>query len=206
MEPELKASGFVVVGGRSSRMGRDKALLPLGGVPLALHIAGQLQQVVSDVTLLGTPSTYLHLGLPVLPDAQAQRGPLAGLCAGLENSPTEWSVFVACDMPYVDSDIFMALLHCAATADAQAVVPHVDGLWQPLCAAYHSSCLPVLQAALQGEERSVVRAFARLRVHPVSAEELGGAERCSLIFRNANTPDDWQLVRRDMGGLNAHIG
>src|SRR5271169_1425332 len=92
-------NGFVLVGGRSSRMGQDKALMRLDGKPLVLRAAGILQPFVRDITLLGPQDRYGDLGFPVLEDLWPDQGPLAAVCTGLLSSSAAWNIFLACDLP-----------------------------------------------------------------------------------------------------------
>src|SRR5436305_14932538 len=102
--------GWVLVGGKSSRMGRDKALLEdASGEPLALRLAALRRGVCGEVALIGDPSKYADLGLRVFPDNFADAGPLAGIEAALRVTSAEWNLIVACDMPALDPAIFEQL-------------------------------------------------------------------------------------------------
>src|SRR5258708_4089918 len=96
-----KVEGFLLAGGRSSRMGRDKALLPFGSSTLAAHIATQIRDAAGNVTILAPPERYAHLGLPVLADAIPNCGPLGGLYTALQSTTADWNVLVACDLPRI---------------------------------------------------------------------------------------------------------
>jgi len=119
----MQASGFVLAGGASKRMGRDKALLPFDGTTLVEHVAKIVCQAVGSapgsVALVGDPDRLSHLGLPVFPDELPGCGPLSGIYTALKITQTDWNVVVACDMPGVSADVLRALLRCAETADAE---------------------------------------------------------------------------------------
>lgn len=186
-------------------MGSNKALLQLDGQPLALRAANLLRGVVADVALLGGVSRYEHIGVPVIPDKPArpdrerQRGPLAGLCAGLASSRTDWNLFLACDMPLMSAALLRTLLDCATDTSAQAVVPYVGGRWEPLCAVYHRDCLHAMETTLAGGERSVVKSFARIRVEAIPGAQFGDEDFCARVFRNVNTARDWQEIQTRKG-------
>ena len=202
--------GFVLVGGRSSRMGRSKALLESDSRPLALRAADLLSPLVAEVTLLGPPATYAQLGLPVLPDELPDLGPLSALCTALRNSAYDWNIFLACDLPLLERGVLAALtdrvrsisgageIQAGVQAGVQAVVPRTDG-WQPLCAAYHRSCLPAMEAALSGNRRSVAGVLPRLRVEALTTHHLGDSAFCARVFRNVNTPQEWLETQPLMG-------
>ena len=94
-----RMAGFVLVGGNSTRMGRDKAQLPLHGRTLVEHIAGAVAEAAGSVTLIGAPERYPDLGIRMLPDSRPGAGPLGGICTALASTDAEWNLIVACDMP-----------------------------------------------------------------------------------------------------------
>jgi molybdopterin-guanine dinucleotide biosynthesis protein A len=199
-EKIFAATGFVLTGGRSSRMGRDKALLELQGRPMALRTANLAQSVVEEVYLVGDKETHGHLGFPVLADKVAGRGPLAGIVTALENTQHDWSLLLACDLPFLEGNVLRALLACANSGEAiDAVVPRTEDGWQPLCAVYHRRCLPVFQEVLESDKPKIALAFNQLRVHTPGAdnrEEFAFPER---MFKNMNSPEDFDETKRTLG-------
>jgi molybdopterin-guanine dinucleotide biosynthesis protein A len=180
----MLASGFVLAGGRSSRMGRDKALLPYRGTTLLKYVAGVVEEVVGNVAIIGNSTRYAHLGYPVYPDKLADLGPLGGIYTALCVSEVEWNLIVACDMPALTVPLLRSLLERAEKTALDCVVatgPEEEA--EPLCAVYHRRCLPVLaQAMIQ----------KRLKMKDIVAEI--GAEGVAvdaLALANVNTPSDW---------------
>jgi molybdopterin-guanine dinucleotide biosynthesis protein A len=178
-------AGFVLVGGRSSRFGRDKALLDWGGRPLVLHIAEQVREAAGSVTLVGTPERYGHLGLTVLPDrGPPQCGPLGGLLAALDHTTADWNLVVACDMPRLTPDFLAGLLEEAAARDHDVLLPQdSQGRPEPLCAVYHRRCRAAIEAALSAGVRKMTDAFAAVRVSPLAGLD-------DRVFANLNRPGD----------------
>lgn len=203
VRPTIAAAGFVLTGGQSRRLGRDKALLELGGRPLVLRTVERLKPVVAQVSLVGAPERYAHLGLPLLADpdpANPGRGPLAGIVAALAASEHDWNLVVACDLPYLESRFLEFLLEqAAADAGADAVIPFVEGRWQPLCAAYHRRSLAVFERVLATGDTRIARAFEHLRVRALTAELLHRFAFNERIFKNMNTPEEYEEVRRELG-------
>src|ERR1700728_3371496 len=101
----MNRAGWVLVGGRSRRMGANKALIEIGHQPLARRVAAEIGKLCGRVALVGDPGLYDGLGLPVIPDRFTGQGPLAGIEAALGNTTVEWNLVVACDMPALDAVI-----------------------------------------------------------------------------------------------------
>jgi molybdopterin-guanine dinucleotide biosynthesis protein A len=181
----MRAAGYVLVGGRSSRMGVDKALIPHADGTLADHAALAVLAACGNVTLVGDPARYGHLGYPVIADKIAGNGPLGGVVAALSASLDDWNLIVACDMPNIDAGFLRNLIDEAerATGAADCVVPETAGGPQPLCALYHRRALPLLDSFLNHK-------FLRMRetVKTLNSVFVPFAE--DHWFQNLNTPED----------------
>lgn len=195
---EFRPAGFVLVGGKSLRMGESKAFLPYRGRALAQHIAELLVGVAHPVLLIGDPETYGLLGYETVPDAAPDRGPLSGIEAALGSAHArEWNLILACDMPLVRPD-FLIQLSTQATLVApeiDCVVPETNGKLQPLCAIYRRRCGPAATAALATGTRRVVDYVTMLqaRIWPVQDWHQ---------FRNVNTRPEWnKLLSQQTAGL-----
>jgi molybdenum cofactor guanylyltransferase len=178
------SSGFVLVGGASSRMGRDKALLPVGGRTLVEDIAAQVRAAAGSVCLIGAPQKYGHLGLPVVADKIENCGPLGGLYTALSCTEAEWIVLVACDMPGVTAAFLEQLLDAAETSDADCVVPETGGKIDPLCAVYHRRIEPLVASAIDRKLFKMQDFVSTLRTcyWPVADPR---------PLQNVNTPAEW---------------
>jgi molybdopterin-guanine dinucleotide biosynthesis protein A len=188
----MNRAGFVLVGGASSRMGRDKALLPYGGATLVEHVAARVASAAGCVVLVGPPRRYWHLGCLVIPDFFRHCGPLGGLHAALAASPADWNLVVACDMPAVTAGFLKSLLAAAESAGADALVPAWPSGWlEPLCAVYRRELAQPLAEVLERGVRQAAQALAGLRVAHWPITE-------ARYFENLNTPKEWarQAQRR----------
>jgi len=183
------SAGYVLVGGESSRFGSDKALIWWQGRPLVVWVAEQVRIAAGSVTLVGRPEKYQGLGLPVIADAVAGWGPLAGLSVALQHSPAEWNLLVACDMPYLGAPFLQHLLRLAAVEPADILLP-VDGQGraEPLCAVYSFRCGEVIAGALRRGVHKMTDAFAGLCVRELPPAEYAAFDPHGLLLANLNTP------------------
>ncbi len=181
--PNQDRAAWILVGGRSSRMGRDKALAESNGRVLALRVADQALQVCGKVTLVGDPAIYAELGLPVIADRFPGKGPLAGIEAALANTSCETNLILACDMPSLGKDLLERLV--APDSESDCVLPrHDNGHVEPLCAVYQRRCHPVILAAIEAGIRKVTDALRPFAIRYIRVSD-------PAAFANLNTPDDW---------------
>ena len=106
----MEATGFVLAGGGSSRMGRDKALLPYRGTTLLAYIASVVRQAAGTATIIGDPDRYSNVGFPVCPDQIPQCGPIGGIYTALSVTASDWNLVVACDMPMLSAPVLRRLI------------------------------------------------------------------------------------------------
>jgi len=183
----------VLVGGRSSRMGVDKARAESDGRALALRVADAVAKVCDSVKLVGDPATYSDLGLPVIADRFPGQGPLAGIEAALAATGCDNNLIVSCDMPAISQNLLEAIFAAAETGDC-ALPRHDDGRLEPLCAVYRRSCHPVILAALEAGIRKVTDALQwkglSAASKPLALRYVRVPDPASLA--NLNTPEDWR--------------
>ena len=189
--------GFILTGGRSSRMGQDKALLEVDGKPLIQIIAANVKQALGEVTLVGSKAKYARLGMPVIEDIHPGLGPLAGVHAALRHSRKPLVLVVGCDMPFLNAQFLEHLAQVAAVADAEVTVAEsADYGLESLCAVYNQSTLPHIEAALEHGELKVAMLYDKVRVRKLSTDECRGFNPQGILFSNVNTPQDLELARR----------
>ncbi|HLY19477.1 MAG TPA: molybdenum cofactor guanylyltransferase [Bryobacteraceae bacterium] len=187
----MSRAGFVLAGGNSTRMGRDKALLPFRGGALAAHVAAAVATAAGSVTLIGDPVKYGHLGYTVLPDGTPGAGPLGGIETALSRTFADWNLVLACDMPAVPAEFLRDLLDAAERLDAAVLVPAgPSGRPEPLTAVYHRRCAGHLRRALDAGVRKVMDALAGLDVRIQTVDD-------GAWFENLNTPGEWAGYRHD---------
>ncbi len=187
----MPRAAFILAGGRSSRMGSDKALLPFRGRTLVEHVVAQAHSVTSNITLVGDSRRYINFGYPVIEDSFSGCGPLAGIHAALTSTIGECNLILACDMPELTGEFLGQLMEHAEAGCADAVIPvPPEGLPEPLCAVYKRRCAGVIANALRNGVRKVTGGLAGLEIEywPVAH---------SCFFRNLNTPQDWAQYSHD---------
>ncbi|HUR28293.1 MAG TPA: molybdenum cofactor guanylyltransferase [Planctomycetota bacterium] len=186
-------TGVVFCGGKSSRMGEDKALLRgEDGRSMLERACATLRPLVGEVWLAcGPRARYGELGLTLVLDRREDGGPLAGLEAVLERATTRWVAVLACDMPRVATAHVQRLLEHAHEADLDACWMETEAGAEPLCAVYSRACLEPVRAALDAGERRMIAFHAR----PSAGRALrlaGLRPREDGLTQNLNTPSDWK--------------
>ncbi len=191
---DLALSGVILAGGRSIRLGRDKALLELEGRTLIARTLDVLAQLADDLIIVTSLAPHL---LPqsarVVADRYVDAGVLAGVHAGLLAARGELALVVACDMPFLNLDLLRYIISLAR--DADVVVPRWTDV-EPLHAVYRpATCLGPIEKALARGERRVVSFYDGLRVRYVERAEIARFDPQGLSFFNVNGPEDWERAR-----------
>jgi molybdenum cofactor guanylyltransferase len=180
----------ILAGGRSSRMGRDKAALPAGARTLIEHLARRLAPVVDETIIAGGSAQLTLPGVRLVDDRYPGLGPLSGMHAGfmVAQHPQVW--VVGCDLPDVEPAIVTLLQELAG--DYEAVVPRIGREPEGVCALYQRTLGSRIDALLNDGERSVKGLLAASKVRYVAADELRTVDPELRSFRNLNTPADYQ--------------
>jgi molybdopterin-guanine dinucleotide biosynthesis protein A len=201
MGARVEISGFVLAGGRSSRLGRDKALLPWpphgpaegNSQTLLTHAIARLQRICNTVSICANRGD-LSRRETVIPDALPDCGPLGGIVASLEHSSTDWNILLAVDLPFLPVEVLQALTARASLAEetvatsrrsslppVACVLPYVDGLPQPLCGLYHRALAPGLRRALETGKFKVMAALQEATNTDAAGPEIQPASRALRI-------------------------
>lgn len=185
-----RVAAFVLAGGKSTRMGADKAFVLLDGRTLLARSLELARSVTSDVRIVGDPAKSSAFG-PVVQDLFPGCGPLGGIHAALRASSAELNLMLAVDLPFVSPALLEYLIKRAwNSVSASVVVPHIDGRWQPLCAVYRREFADVAEVALQAGRFKIDALFDGARAQRVGEEEVLGVGFSAEMFRNLNTPED----------------
>lgn len=186
---------LLLAGGKSSRMGVNKALLTIGGVVNISRVASELKKVSENIMVItNTVEEYRFLQLQLIPDIHKDQGPLGGLHAGLTSSKTELQFLAACDMPFVSAGAIKDIIsHYEPEFDA--VIPEINGRLQPLFAVYHKRCLPVLTDCLLKHELKMSLFLEKISVKIMKETDFKlnreNPEHFHYLFFNMNTMEDY---------------
>jgi molybdopterin-guanine dinucleotide biosynthesis protein A len=191
----------ILAGGKSQRMGRDKAFLPFLGRPLIHRVMDRLMALTDDL-LLVAPRTddYLALGVRLVPDLLSGRGSLGGLYTALVAASHPLVAVVPCDTPFISPSLLAHERDLFAYAELDAVVPSSPNGLEPLHAVYRrEACLSVVRAALDDGEQQVIAWYPQVRVRILSVQETAAFDPRGLMFVNVNTPEEFSRAEELAG-------
>ncbi len=189
----MYAAGYILAGGRSTRMGRDKALLPWHGQPALLHMIRLVEAAMGTTAISARPAVVLGpdtryrsvCHAACWDDLQPGLGPLGGLETALTKTRSDWNLLVSIDIPGVPAALLRSLIEAAPRSSAQAIVvrdPGGAGQVHPLCAIYHRSCLAAVQASLRVGDYRMMNLLKRLTIDHMEL---------AVPLENLNCPEDW---------------
>ena len=186
-------TAFVLTGGRSSRMGSDKALLSYRGQTLLERALQTAAAVAGRAVIVGPRERYAAYG-EVVEDIFADCGPLAGIHAALGATQTEFNLVLSVDMPLMTSEFLRWLLEQASSSSDLIVVPEALGGQQPLCAVYHRGVDIVAEQALYSGDYKIGHLFSHVPTRYISEAEMGEAGFSPEIFSNVNTMAEYETL------------
>jgi molybdopterin-guanine dinucleotide biosynthesis protein A len=178
-------------GGKSSRMGTNKSFVPLLGKPMIEHVLERVSDLGQRETILITnePELYAHLGLPMFSDTLPDKGSLGGIYTALLNSRGEYTLCVACDMPFLNPALLRHMI-ALITPETDVIVPRVDGYPEGLCAIYSQRCLEPISRKLEADRLKIIGFYDDVRVRYLDEAEWQPFDLRGMSFRNINTPDE----------------
>jgi molybdopterin-guanine dinucleotide biosynthesis protein A len=176
--------------------GKDKAFLELGGQSLLVRALALVATVTEKVRIVGDPGKFLPFGR-VVEDVFPGCGPLGGIHAALRASETELNLMVAVDMPFVESRFLAYLIASAAQSAAVVTVPRGAAGWQPLCAVYRREFADAAEKALRMNKNRIDALFTEVETRVISEEEMARMGFSASMFRNLNTPEEWQQAEEE---------
>ena len=194
-------TAIILAGGKSARMGEDKAFLRFGDSTLIERILGELRPHFEDMILVSNhPERFMHLeDVRIVSDVHPGQGPLGGIFSGLLASRGHHNLVVSCDMPFLNHLLLDYMWSLREWGDV--VVPLTHEALSPMCAIYAREVLPALASALAAGERKVMGLYPKLRVHYIREDELKAYDPELRSFRNLNTPADYRAALEEYAAI-----
>ena len=192
------ATGIILAGGRSRRLGRNKALESIGGQTLFARVAQRIAQLTQEVVVVvADPDQAKHLPLSehhrMVEDLHPGGGSLGGIFSGLSAASSRWGLVVACDMPFLNLELMRQMLDRRQGFDA--VVPVLDGRPEPTHALYSKSCLSHMEALLVAGDLKISLFYDKVKVAYVPEAEIALVDPDYLSFFNVNTAEDLERAK-----------
>ncbi|MBC8120858.1 MAG: molybdenum cofactor guanylyltransferase [Gemmatimonadaceae bacterium] len=190
-------TAIILAGGQSRRMGQDKALLLIAGIPLIRHVADRALQVCTQLLVVtSTPECY-RVWLPEavwVEDLEVGQGPLMGLYSGMRASQTVWNLALGCDTPTLDTHWLRGCAEELCQSSVQVHISHSEQGFEPLTAFYHRDVLRAMETYLAGGQRSFQH-FIPTVPHKLLAQP-------DLPLQNCNTPEQYTRLRQQLEDPN----
>ena len=202
LRKSVPVTGVILAGGKSRRMGQNKALLPLGEASLIEHVIRRMRRVTDELLLItNVPAEYTHLGLPMYGDIIPDAGALGGIYTGLTHALHDAVLCVACDSPFLQPKLLAYLISVLGEYDA--VMPYTykeppsdnedaQITLQTLCTVYSKRCLPIIEQMLQESELRVHALQERANILTLAPEIWKTYDSEGHSFFNVNTPEDFE--------------
>jgi molybdopterin-guanine dinucleotide biosynthesis protein A len=204
MDEGKDVAGFILAGGRSSRMGRDKALLEIDGATMIERAIDLVRSVdIEPVVVGGAGEIERSLRVHTIADEWPGAGPWGAIATALRNSQAAWNLVIACDLPYLTTDWLGFLLEFGRShghASIDAIVPMNQRGPEPLCALYGKHGESTIRAALDSGLRKVTDGLARLRVMYLESGKWKAFDPEGLLFKNMNEPADYEEAKARLSG------
>ncbi len=193
MKPE-NVTGIVLAGGKSSRMGRDKALLEFRGKPLIGYAVDSLSQMCSNIIISSGLVEHGWAGHTTIPDEMDVQAPMIGFYSCLKRSLTDWNILVSCDMPFLDYRLFEHLME--VTEGYDAVVPvNSENFPEPLCALYHKRIEGIVSRRIRDDRLGMQDLLGVIHTKFVPIDNSLHFYSKDL-FVNINTVKDWETWKK----------
>ena len=188
-------TGAILAGGRSTRMGTNKALLEFGGVRIIEGLLSKIRSLFPEILIIANEqAVYADLGVPVIPDRIPEKGSLGGIYTAVYHSTFPQAFCIACDMPLASPAVIAHLRGLAPGYDV--VVPRTAEGYQPLHAVYGKTCLPHMEEMIRADRLKIDRLFPLVRVRTVEEAELRRLDPSLCCFINVNTREELEAAVR----------
>lgn len=197
MGKKLDVTGIILAGGKSSRMGRNKALLEVGGERIIARTVSLFKTLFKEVILVtNTPEEYVDLRIKIVTDVFPEKGSLGGIYTGLFYASYDYSFIASCDMPFLKRELIEFIISLKEGYDV--VVPKLPDGYEPLHAVYSKRCLKPVKAMIDKGDLRIIEFYPDVKVKEVSEEELEPFISKPSPFININTPGEYEEVLKSL--------
>lgn len=190
MSKKSDISGFILAGGKSRRMGTDKALLTFQEKPLLEHMTKLIEPFCDSLAVSGWKSDYLAFDVEMIPDLYSDCGPIAGIFSALKYSVSDWNLMVSVDVPFVNDELLFLLISNIGEYDC--IIPqHTSGV-EPLIALYNRRTWPVIEEMIKSGDYRLTNLLSKLNVRYVDCNQL--IKKYPRLFLNINRMEDYRSI------------
>ena len=190
----MHATGIILAGGKSSRMGEDKGLVLLNGKPMIQYVIEALKEVVSEISIISNNESYHKFGTPVYSDIIKEKGPVGGIYTGLYHSTTELNFCISCDVPMISSDFIFWLLN--RSGNAFVTLPMYKDKVHQMIGVYSKQVLSNFQESVEKEHLKLSQVNNDMGCEIIDIEK-EYANFDELIFSNINTKNELISIAHD---------
>ncbi len=188
-------NAVILAGGKSSRMGSNKAFLKVKGKAFIEHQIDLLREIFNEITIsANTPEEYKHLNVPIVPDIYPDKGPLGGIHTSLIHSKSFHTFILACDMPFVEIELIKQLQGFIEGHDV--VVPQSKKGLEPLHAFYSKNCIAPIKKELDNNNLRIISFFPQVKVKTVKLNNLPSSNKFKDSIKNLNTTEEYKDAKK----------
>ena len=188
-------TGIILAGGKSKRMGKEKALLKIGKTYLIELIIEKLKDFFEEIVLITANNSFKYRfpGIRTVIDVVPGKGPLGGIYTGLLVSQSKYNFICACDVPFLNLNLLKFIV--SQINENNAVIPIIKGFTEPLHSIYSKSCLPAIEYQLQTGDLKIKNFFPKIKCKYIPEDRIKRYDPCLLSFFNLNTPHALKLAK-----------
>ncbi|MBI5049106.1 MAG: molybdenum cofactor guanylyltransferase [Deltaproteobacteria bacterium] len=193
-------TGIILAGGKSSRMGFNKAFIDIGGQHIIKRTINLFKELFDEIILVvNNPADYEQLDIPTVTDIFKGAGSLGGIYTGLFHASSEHSFIAACDMPFLNKEVISRMIQ---VADGSSItVPFIMGRYHPLHAVYSHTCLKPIAEMIKNQDLRITNLFQKVKVKKLDEKNWLFSEQISSSLDNINTREDLNRAIQSLSHL-----